>query len=491
VTERKLADAALRESEEKYAALFVASPAPFLILRPDAPHFTIADVNDAYLAATMRTRENLVGRAMFDAFPDNPDDPTANGVTALRASLERALVSPRFELMDVQKYDIVRPDGTFEERWWRPANAPVVDVNGNVVAIIHHVADVTAEHRAVEALRESEERFRRFGEASLDILWMRDAGTLQWTYLTPAFETIYGLRREEALEGGDFQSWLDMIVPEDRPGVEAAIERVRAGEQVAFEYRIRRPPDGRICWLRETGFPISNGGGKVAAIGGVAHDVTELRESGQRQKLLLAELQHRVRNIMAMIRSVARRTGDTAETVEEYVQHLEGRISAMARTQALLTRGVHAAVDLKSLILDELLMQAAQPEQYAVTGPDISLPPKAAEVLGLALHELATNAVKYGALSERGGRVDVRWALLDGDEAPQLSLIWSELGVRIGGEPSRSGFGTELVTQRVPYELQGTGTMEFRPTGLVATLEFPLDDLPSILQTDEGKQAIS
>lgn len=193
-----------------------------------------------------------------------------------------------------------------------------------------------------------------------------------------------------------------------------------------------------------------------------------------------------MRNILAMIRSIARRTGETTETVEDYVQHLEGRVSAMARTQALLTRDVGAEVDLQNLLLDELETQAAQPDEYRITGPDVALPPKAAEVLGLALHELATNSVKYGALRGTGGRLDVRWALLDGDETPQLSLIWSETGVDLPKDSRRQGFGTELITNRVPYELHGTGTMEFTPHGLVATIEFPLTNAASILQTDEG-----
>jgi two-component sensor histidine kinase/GAF domain-containing protein len=213
-----------------------------------------------------------------------------------------------------------------------------------------------------------------------------------------------------------------------------------------------------------------------------------LQASERHAKTLLAELQHRVRNILAMIRSVARRTGETTETVEDYVQHLEGRISAMARTQALLTREVGAMVDLQNLILDELEMQAAQPGRYRLTGPDVSLPAKAAEVLGLALHELATNSIKYGALSSKDGRIDVRWALLEGDAAPQLSLIWSEHGLSLRGGARRSGFGTELITQRVPYELQGTGTLELRPSGLVATIEFPLEERSSVLQTNEGVQ---
>ncbi|HEX7741646.1 MAG TPA: PAS domain S-box protein, partial [Sphingobium sp.] len=112
-------------------------------------------------------------------------------------------------------------------------------------------------------LRESEERFSRFGEASQDILWMRDAETLQWQYLTPAFETIYGLTREEAMAGDNFQSWLELIVPEDRNVAAENTDRVRGGEHAGFEYRIRRPADGAIRWLRHTDFPIFDEAGKV------------------------------------------------------------------------------------------------------------------------------------------------------------------------------------------------------------------------------------
>lgn len=356
--ERARAEEALRTSEEKYAGLFAAAPAPFLILRPDAPHFTIADVNDAYLAATMRTREDLVGRAMFDAFPDNPDDPAANGVKNLRASLERALVLRQFDVMDVQKYDIVGPKGTFEERWWKPANAPVVDVNGNVVAIIHHVADVTAEHRAVEALRASE----------------RHAQTL------------------------------------------------------------------------------------------------------------LAELQHRVRNILAMIRSVVRRTVHSKADVTDFVQHLEGRIDAMARTQALLTRMPARGVDLEDVVRDELISQAAADGKAAVYGPPVGLSPHAAELVTLAVHELATNSVKYGALGQNDGRVTVSWECSGENDKQRLKFTWHETGLS-DGEPGPGGFGTELITQRVPYELRGTGDLRVGDGTLTVTIEFPLDPGFSILET--------
>lgn len=120
------------------------------------PRFTIYDVNDAYLAATMRTREEFVGRGIFEAFSDNPGEATSAGVSTLRASLDRVLASRRPDKLPRLKYDIARPDGKFEERWWGPVNSPVLGFDGEVEAIIHDVTDVTQECRAEAAQRESE-----------------------------------------------------------------------------------------------------------------------------------------------------------------------------------------------------------------------------------------------------------------------------------------------------------------------------------------------
>ncbi|HUR97201.1 MAG TPA: PAS domain S-box protein, partial [Pyrinomonadaceae bacterium] len=117
------------KADQSFTRLFEASPAPFLVLAPDAPRFTITEVNDAYLTATMRTREELVGRPLFDAFPDNPNEPAINGVSTLRASLEDVLASHRPNALPSLKFDIARPDGTFEERWWSPVNSPILDEN--------------------------------------------------------------------------------------------------------------------------------------------------------------------------------------------------------------------------------------------------------------------------------------------------------------------------------------------------------------------------
>lgn len=210
-----------------------------------------------------------------------------------------------------------------------------------------------------------------------------------------------------------------------------------------------------------------------------------LAASHHRQQLLTAELQHRVRNILAMVRSVVRRTGETARSAEEFRDHLIGRLDSLARTQAVLTRSAGAGVELELLVREELLSQAAEEDRISVSGEPVTLAPKAAEVVTLAIHELATNSTKYGALSWPKGAVEVGWERVEEDGQPWLHLRWRETGVPvIGMAPRRSGFGTELITRRVPHELGGRGTLDFRPGVVEATLAFPLRHATSILQTD-------
>ncbi|RYF06840.1 MAG: PAS domain S-box protein, partial [Deltaproteobacteria bacterium] len=161
--------------------------------------------------------------------------------------------------------------------WTEVLSAPLPAGEGRTNGAISVVIDVDRLKRSEQAARESDERLRQFGEASLDILWIRDAETLQWTYLTPAFEAIYGLSRVEALSGNNYREWLHLIVPEDRFHAMASIDRVAAGEQVTFEYRIRRPVDGQVRWLRNTDFPMRDVSGQIVTIGGVGHDVTALK----------------------------------------------------------------------------------------------------------------------------------------------------------------------------------------------------------------------
>jgi PAS domain S-box-containing protein len=214
----------------------------------------------------------------------------------------------------------------------------------------------------------------------------------------------------------------------------------------------------------------------------IAQNLTERKQTEERQTVLLAELQHRVRNVLAMVAAVVRR-GDVGGTAQEFRDHLSGRIAAMARTQALLTRGAGTGVDLDGLIRDELLSQTEGEHRCRIAGPPVMLAPKAAEVLTLAVHELATNAGKYGALSQPDGAIDVQWRIEPRADRDWIEIDWVETGVALGPEPPRrKGFGTELVTRRVPYELRGKGEMMLEPGGLRCRIAFPLTPGESILQ---------
>lgn len=173
-------------------------------------------------------------------------------------------------------------------------------------------------------------------------------------------------------------------------------------------------------------FPPYDRSGEVERIGGIAEDITEVKLAAEHQGILLAELQHRVRNIISVIRSIATRTGQRAESVPDYAALMESRLLALARVQTLLTRTANVSVPITSIVREEVGAQAQNDGQYDIEGPEIELSLKSAEVLTLVFHELATNALKYGALSQEGGKVTVRWSTFDRRGTNWLSFDWVE-----------------------------------------------------------------
>ncbi|WP_448044060.1 CheR family methyltransferase [Bradyrhizobium liaoningense] len=204
-------------------------------------------------------------------------------------------------------------------------------------------------------------------------------------------------------------------------------------------------------------------------------DVTAITRAEERQRLLLAELQHRVRNTLGVVRSIARRSAETSSTVEEYASHLDGRLNAFARTQALVTRDPEGGVDLEYLVIEELLAyNAREGEQMRVSGPKVRFQPKAAETFALAIHELATNALKYGALSQPTGRIEVAWRVDESTDPAELMFEWRERGGPPVAPRPRKGFGTELLERTLAFELKGQTMMTFNPAGLQCTIIIPL-----------------
>lgn len=359
-----------------------------------------------------------------------------------------------------------------EPRAWTAAEIALID------DVAQRTWSTVERARAAQGLRETEERFRRFGEASTDVLWMRDAESLRWTYLSEGFERIYGLERGKALAGDTMRNWVELIVPEDRAHALACIDRVRKGERATFEYRIRRPADGQVRWMRNTDFPMRDAGGKVIRIGGVGTDITAIKEAEHHQQVLLAELQHRVRNTLAVVRSIARRTAENSTTAEDMLAHFQGRLDSFSRVQAAVTRTADGKVGLKSLIEDELVAHAAREgDQVRIDGPEIFLQAKTAERLSLAVHELTTNAVKHGALAGHAGKVRIRWEKQKFDGTEKLVLEWAESGVEIESDAAtEEGFGMELLRRTLPYDLNAETKVDVRPDGLSFSLSLPLDE---------------
>lgn len=336
--------------------------------------------------------------------------------------------------------------------------------------------------KAAAALHESEERFRQFADAAAEGVWIRDAATLEIEYLSPAAIRIYGAE-PRALLGG-VHHWAGLILPEDRDAALAHMEDARQGTVVTHEYRIRRPSDGAFRWIRSIDFPLFGADGDVQRVGGLAEDITEVRLAVEHQGVLLAELQHRVRNIMGIIHSTVGRSADGAADVDDYRTLLEGRLRALARVQALLTRQANAGGFLREVIESEVSAQAHGDGQFELVGPDVQLSPKAVEVLTLAFHELATNALKYGALSVVEGQLRVEWTPFDKGGRTWLAINWTEEGAPSRGSVTRRGFGIDLIEGKIPYELGGTSRLQIVPGGAHCRLEFPLKDGESILETD-------
>lgn len=206
--------------------------------------------------------------------------------------------------------------------------------------------------------------------------------------------------------------------------------------------------------------------------------VSELEADNSRLRRLLdqrdapGELRHRLHNTLAMLRTIIRRSAETERHLDSYVAHIEDRLDALARAQAAADE--RGAVSLHALIVDELLKYGVvDGDRLSLAGPDADLQPRAGQVLALALHELAVNAIEHGALGA-AGRVSVECSLSGGEPAPLLTVVWREFDGPAIAPPSQEGFGTEVLTRTLAYELKADTTLEYPAEGALCTIRFSL-----------------
>jgi PAS domain S-box-containing protein len=262
----------------------------------------------------------------------------------------------------------------------------------------------------------------------------------------------------------------DLVHPDDWQLLQQDLERMsksaRAGQA---EFRVLRP-NGETRWCTGTAAASVDAAGRVVRVSGVTVDITERKEAEERQVLLAREVDHRARNALAVIQSIIRLT--RGKSVDEYVAAIEGRIKALARAHTLLSDSRWEGADLATLVGEELDPYRAA-DKVVIDGPDISLHPSTAQGLALALHELATNAAKHGALSSVNGKLSLTWQL----RPDALVLNWTEVGGPPVAQPTTKSFGLRVIRASIEQQLNGEVTFDWDPNGLHCSFSIPRRDM--------------
>jgi two-component sensor histidine kinase len=209
-------------------------------------------------------------------------------------------------------------------------------------------------------------------------------------------------------------------------------------------------------------------------------DITDQHLAETRRKALMGELQHRVKNLLNNVRTLASQTRHSAATLDEFFGAFEARLGALARTQDLLVRNPLEAIDLHDIIRLELdAIGAREGQSYHVEGPEVRLSPRDAQAMAMTVHELTTNAAKYGALSAERGRIEIAWTIDIAGCRKHLDFRWQERGVRLEDPAPSKGFGSRVIEETLPYMLGGSAELTFETDGVACALHFPLAGAPT------------
>ncbi|RYD46100.1 MAG: PAS domain S-box protein, partial [Sphingomonadales bacterium] len=236
-----------------------------------------------------------------------------------------------------------------------------------------------------------------------------------------------------------------------------------------------RTRDGRPLVWEVSSRLIEDTAGRPTGLHAICRDVTEAKRSETHLRLLIDELNHRVKNMLAIVQGIAQQSFKADRDIVTARRAFEGRLAALSEAHNLLTREHWGLVSMTQIIGDAVRPHG-EPARFALDGPDLAIMPKTAISLALAIHELATNAVKHGALSNAAGQVAIRWARVAGENSHRLSLVWEESGGPDVHAPEHRGFGTRMIERGLAAELAGTVKIDFRSKGVVCTVDAPLPE---------------
>jgi PAS domain S-box-containing protein len=333
---------------------------------------------------------------------------------------------------------------------------------------LNHELEARVAARTVE-LEESNRKLRESEERRTHALAAGRMGSWEWDSDTGEYIWDDGQHRIFGTSGTFITSSENvcaLIYPEDRELYVKTLSDIAQGAPSRqFEFRIGRPA-GQIKWCLASAAATADRSGQVGRVSGVTFDITERKEAEERQNLLAREVDHRAKNTLAVVQSVLRLS--RAESVSDYMTSVEGRVHALSRAHNLLSQSRWLAVSLNGLIEDELEPYRAA-GKIEMSGPQVALRSSAAQSLALAIHELSTNAAKYGALSSLAGSLSVKWAATEG----HLTIDWQETGGPAVTPPTRRGFGTNILLGSVEKQIGGKVEMDWRPSGLACRISIP------------------
>ncbi|KAA0078377.1 PAS domain-containing protein [Tardiphaga sp. P9-11] len=456
------------ESLKTTVGILLRSPIPIVLLwGPDG----IMIYNDAYSIFAGGRHPLLFGSKVREGWPEVADF----NDQVMKVGLSGDTLSYRNQELTLHR------SGVPEQVWMNLDYSPVLGEDGRPEGVLAIVVETTQQVLAERALAKAEERLRQALNASGMV------GTFAWhvqsdTFYSDArFAEMFSVDPAKGDEGAPLSEYYAGIHPEDAQRVADAVNRtVVTREKYVQEYRVLRK-DGNIRWVEARGECLYSADGKPDRFVGVVVDVTNQKNAQERQQLLAREADHRVKNIFANFHSMISLSVRSAGSPKEMAHALRGRLDALLRAKDLVRPGIMGTEhESEQTTIDALVRtvlhpyEDGSPDRIVLEGPDVPVGAKAVTGLALVLHETATNAVKYGALSRPDGSIRVTWGTTDND----FRLEWNEIGgPEIDEKPQARGFGSILSERSVTGELGGQIEHDWRRNGLRLKLSIPLERL--------------
>ena len=465
-------------------AAVAAAPSGALTALTQAPlGIAIFDRGMRYLVASRQylTDQNLpgdtplLGRLHYEVFPEVPQKWRDIHARALAEGVELSHEADPY----------TRADGQTEWIRWRVA--PWRDAAGEIGGLVLYTEVVTPQVLARMSLEAAEARYRAvFNQAAMGVGRVAPDG--RFLEVNDRFCAITRYSREQLLA----RNFQEITHPDDLDTDVAEVERVLSGAIATYTLEKRYlSPAGETIWIDLTVSLVRTATGEPDYFVSIIEDIAARKQAEaeqqryqSQQRLLINELNHRVKNTLATVQSIASQTLRAEPDPLVAYDKFESRLLGLAEVHDVLTRESWHGADLQEVAERAMRPFAGASRRVGVSGPQVWLAPGAALTLALVFHELATNAVKYGALSVDGGRVSLTWALDSSEEA--LTLAWTERGGPPVARPTRKGFGSRLIERGFRGELNGSARMTYEPAGLVCTMKARLPDRADMLGLHEG-----